>query len=339
MEGENVFTHFVKTSQTMSEVLEKVQIVGQSDTTVLILGESGTGKELAARAIHCCSARKNKPLVVVNCAALPFELVESTLFGHERGAFTNAFQKRIGKFELASGGTIFLDEIGEMAPDLQVKLLRVLQEQEIEPIGGKVQKINVRIIAATNRKLDEEVAAGRFRLDLYYRLNVFPIELPPLRNRKADIVPLADHFLKKLSKREGKLIEGFSPAAIGMMLEYPWPGNVRELENIIERSVLLCDSRVIGSLPLPVFRRGVSLCEEEAPVKTMQENEREHVLSVLRRCNWKVSGPGGAAQLLDINAFTLKSRMKKLGIKKEGKSKKTQADDFEKKIRDSAIHQ
>lgn len=303
-------------SQAIIDTFENIHIVSQSNTSVLLLGESGTGKELVARAIHQNSSRKDKPMVVVNCAAIPLELAESELFGHERGAFTNAIGKKLGKFELANGSTIFLDEIGEMPPELQVKLLRVLQEQEIEPIGGVVRKLDVRIIAATNKNLEEEIAKGRFRIDLYYRLNVFPITLPPLRNRRADILPLANHFLKLYAGREHKNITGFSSVVVDMMLQYNWPGNVRELENMIERSVLLCNGTVIDTMTLP--KAGwVKNLDEDSPVKTIQQNERDHVISVLKICNWKLSGPGGAAELLEINEFTLRSRMKKLGIKKE----------------------
>ncbi len=282
----------------------------------MILGESGTGKELVAQAIHRISSRNNKPLVIVNCAALPTNLVESELFGHEKGAFTSAVNRRIGKFELANGGTIFLDEIGELPLELQVKFLRVLQEQEIEPIGGFSKKVDVRVIAATNRNLEEEIAAGHFRIDLYYRLNIFPISLPPLRERKADILLLANHFLKIYANREGKKIRGFKENVIKDMLEYNWPGNVRELENTIERNVLLSNGLLIESIALPKEH------SKETPVngirvKTMEENERDHIIFALRKCNWKLYGPGGAAELLDLNGSTLSSRMKKLGIIKK----------------------
>ena len=312
-----VLKPIIGNSPNILEVLDNIKIVSQSDTSVLILGESGTGKELVAHAIHRMSLRKNKPLIVVNCAALPATLVESDLFGHEKGSFTGAFNKRTGKFEQADGATIFLDEIGEMPLELQVKFLRVLQEQEIEPVGGRLKKIDVRIIAATNRNLEDEIANGRFRIDLYYRLNVFPIELPPLRDRKPDILLLANHFLQFYAARENKKITGFSPNISKTILDYSWPGNVRELENMMERSVLLATGPVIDSISLPKDQKKSSLAQNQQPVKTMEENERDHVISVLKSTNWKLHGPGGAAELLNINEFTLRSRMKKLGIKKD----------------------
>ncbi|MEP6628533.1 MAG: sigma-54 dependent transcriptional regulator [Ginsengibacter sp.] len=305
-------------SENMVDVAEKIRIVSQSDISVLILGESGTGKELVARDIHNLSNRKNKPITVVNCAALPANLIESELFGHERGSFTGALNKRIGKFEQADKGTIFLDEIGEMPLDLQVKFLRVLQEQEIEPIGGQLKKIDVRVIAATNRKLEEEVAAGRFRIDLYYRLNVFPVFLPALRERKDDLILLANHFINIYSKKEGKIITGFTQDVINRMLEYNWPGNVRELENLMERAVLLATKNIIDSLTLPNNKKNGATPIEDKKPKTMEENERDHVITVLTKCDWKIYGPGGAAEMLNINASTLSSRMKKLGIQKSG---------------------
>ncbi|MCF2446666.1 sigma-54 dependent transcriptional regulator [Dyadobacter sp. CY345] len=306
-------------SPKMQSVLENIRIVGHSDISVMILGESGTGKELVAKGIHQLSQRKLRPLVVVNCAALPANLIESELFGHEKGAFTGALNKRVGKFEEADQGTIFLDEIGELPMDLQVKFLRVLQEMEIERIGGTVRKINVRIIAATNRNLEEEVVAGRFRLDLYYRLNVFPILLPPLRERKADILLLADYFLRKYATKEGKTITGFADHVIQAILDYHWPGNVRELENLMARSVLLANGSIINSLILPKSIRQSDKAVEAERTKTIEENERDHIVRVLEKCDWKVYGEDGAAKLLNINVSTLNSKMKKLGIQK-GKS-------------------
>ncbi|GAB3960432.1 sigma-54 dependent transcriptional regulator [Spirosoma harenae] len=303
----------VGTSEPIQEVLRNLEIVATTNVPVLLLGESGTGKELVARSIHELSLRHNNKFVVVDCAALPSNLIESELFGHEKGSFTGAVEKRIGKFEQANGGTVFLDEIGELPPDLQVKFLRVLQEMEIEPIGGKRKKVDIRIVAATNRNLEDEMANGNFRIDLYYRLNIFPLHLPPLRERKADIIPLAMHFLDVQTVRFSKSIKGFSEDAKKMLLNYPWPGNVRELENLITRAILLCQGDVIKDIPKPTTQpvRGT---ENETRVKTMVENEREHILAALRQCNWKLYGPGGAAELLEINASTLKSRMKKLGI-------------------------
>jgi two-component system response regulator HydG len=320
--GGNEFSHIIGKSPLFLEVLKNVRIVGPAETSVLILGESGTGKELIAQAIHLISARKAKPLVVVNCATLPANLIESELFGHEKGTFTGALDKRIGKFEQADGGTIFLDEIGELPPDLQIKFLRVLQEKEIEPIGGQKRKINIRVIAATNRKLEDEMVAGRFRMDLYYRLNVFPISLPPLRERKEDIVLLANHFLQIYAGKEKKAITGMADHVINEMLCYPWPGNVRELENVMERSVLLAgDAIIINTSSLPANAGKALLAGMEDRVKTITENERDHILTALEKCNWRIYGTGGAAELLEINSSTLKSRMKKLGIERKGKSK------------------
>ena len=312
------FSHLIGKSQKFLETLEQAKTVGSKDTSVLILGESGTGKELIAHSIHKFSARRNKPFVVVNCGTLPANLIESDLFGHEKGSFTGAFTKREGKFELADGGTIFLDEIGELPLELQVKFLRVLQEREIEPIGGKPRKINLRVLAATNKDLVEEVAAGRFRIDLYYRLNVFPLVMPPLRERRDDILPLANYFLKKYSAEEGRQIPELSAEATKMLLQYDWPGNIRELENTIQRNIVLAKSAVIETLEIPVSKRTVNATpDNQNGFKTMIENERDHILAVLESCNWKISGKGGAAEILDINANTLNSRIKKLGIEKE----------------------
>jgi transcriptional regulator with GAF, ATPase, and Fis domain len=248
----------------------------------------------------------------VNCSALPANLIESELFGHEKGSFTGANEKRVGKFEQAEGGTIFLDEIGELPLDMQVKFLRVLQEKESEPIGGKIKKLNVRIIAATNRNLEEEIAMGRFRLDLFYRLNVFPVTLPPLRDRRTDIPLLANHFLQYYSKENDKNITGFSERALTELVNYSWPGNVRELENLVYRSVILNKGTVIELVGLPQSIAGTPVDK----IRTMEENEREHILTVLKKCDWKISGSGGAAEYLNIHVSTLNARIKKLGIKK-----------------------
>jgi transcriptional regulator with GAF, ATPase, and Fis domain len=292
--------------------------VAAADSTVLILGETGTGKELIARAIHNSSLRKEKLMVRVNCGALPASLIESELFGHERGSFTGAIEQRIGKFELASGSTLFLDEIGELVPELQVKLLRALQEKEIERIGGKgVIKTNVRIIAATNRVLHKEVEAGRFRSDLYYRLNVFPITIPSLRERKEDIPSLVSYFISRYSRNTGKKVTTISQKVMQDLMVYDWPGNVRELEHLIERSVLLSTGTTIKEVYLPVKdRRSQSGITNTPRMKTIWENERDHIISVLQKCNGKIRGAGGAAEILDIPPTTLHSRMKKLGIKK-----------------------
>lgn len=311
------FSHLIGKSPKFLESLERAKMVGSTDTSVLILGESGTGKEMIAHSIHKVSARRYKPFVVVNCGTLPTTLIESELFGHEKGSYTGAVTKREGKFELADGGTIFLDEIGELPLELQVKFLRVLQEKEIEPIGGRPKKINVRVLAATNKDLEEEVASGRFRIDLYYRLNVFPLLLPSLRERKDDIPLLANHFLKKYCAGEGRQTPALSAEATKTLMQYDWPGNIRELENTIQRNIVISHSAVIESLDIPVSRRAVnSTAENKNGFKTIIENERDHILSVLESCNWKISGKGGAAEILDINVNTLNSRIKKLGIEK-----------------------
>lgn len=311
------FSSLIGKSRKFLDTLERAKMVGSTDTSVLILGESGTGKELIAHSIHKVSTRRYKPFVVVNCGTLPTNLIESDLFGHEKGSFTGAVTKREGKFELADGGTIFLDEIGELPLELQVKFLRVLQEREIEPIGGKPKKINVRVLAATNKDLEEEVAAGRFRIDLYYRLNVFPLVLPALRERKEDIPLLANYFLKKYSTEEGKKIAELSTEVTDMLMRYNWPGNIRELENTIQRNVVLAKGDMIDSIEMPSPKMTDAITLTENRFKTMIENERDHILAVLESCNWKISGKGGAAEILDINVNTLNSKIKKLGIEKE----------------------
>jgi two-component system, NtrC family, response regulator HydG len=312
------FSSLIGKSRKFLDALERAKMVGPTDTSVLILGESGTGKELIAHSIHKVSTRRYKPFVIVNCGTLPANLIESDLFGHEKGAYTGAITRRHGKFELADGGTIFLDEIGELPLELQVKFLRVLQEKEIEPIGGKPKKINVRVLAATNKNLEEEVAGGRFRIDLYYRLNVFPLTLPPLRERKEDVPLLADHFLKKYSNEEGRQPPVLSKEAIDKLIQYDWPGNIRELENNIQRNVVLSKSSVIASVEIPVSKNSDnSNSGVKNGFRTMIENERNHILAVLESCNWKISGKGGAAEILDINVNTLNSRIKKLGIEKK----------------------
>ena len=317
------FNHLIGKSKKFLEALERAKMVGPTDTSVLILGESGTGKELIAHSIHKVSSRRYKPFVVVNCGTLPANLIESDLFGHEKGSYTGAIAKREGKFELADEGTIFLDEIGELPLELQVKFLRVLQEKEIEPVGGKPKKINVRVLAATNKDLEEEVAAGRFRIDLYYRLNVFPLVLPPLRERKEDIPLLANHFLKKYGTEEGRQVPLLSTEATDMLMHYNWPGNIRELENTIQRNVVIAKSNVINSIEMPNPKITASATHTGYDrFKTMIEAERDHILAVLESCNWKVSGKGGAAEILDVNVNTLNSRIKKLGIEKEINTRK-----------------
>lgn len=311
------FEGIIGNSHLLLNVFDHIAQVAPFDTAVLILGESGTGKERIADCLYNLSPRKGKAFVKVNCAALPATLIESELFGHEKGSFTGATDKRTGKFAQANGGTIFLDEIGEMPVDLQVKLLRVLQEKEIEPIGSRSSiKINVRIIAATNRNLEKEVAEGRFRLDLYYRLNVFPIELPPLRERTEDIPALANHFINYYNRKAGKKISGLSDKVLRNLMAYNWPGNIRELENLIERGVLLAKGTIIEDLPLPINKKEVANSQDFL-TKTIHENERDYIVAVLKKCHGKIWGVGGAAEVLNIPPSTLKSKMKKLGIRKE----------------------
>lgn len=312
------FSGMIGKSHLLLNVFDLISQVAYSDTSVLILGDSGTGKEGVANCIHQLSGRSGKPFIKVNCAALPPNLIESELFGHEKGAFTGAYDKRIGKFEKAHTGTIFLDEIGELPMESQVKLLRVLQEKEIERVGGKEPiKVDVRIIAATNRNLEKEVAEGRFRLDMYYRLNVYPIVLPPLRQRKEDIPLLAEHFIRIYNQKAGKKITGLSEKVLKDMMNYAWPGNIRELEHLIERGVLLAKGTTIESTLVPHTDANDSAANTGDRLKTIHENERDHILAVLRKCNGRVWGAGGAAEILNIPPSTLKSKMKKLGIKKE----------------------
>jgi len=312
------YSEIVGNSPQMREAFHLVSQVAATNSSVLILGETGTGKELIARAIHNASSRRDKVMVKVNCAALPPNLIESELFGHERGSFTGAIDRRIGKFELANNSTIFLDEIGELPLPLQAKLLRALQEKEIERIGGKTTiKIDIRVITATNRDLFKAVQLGTFRGDLYFRLNVFPITLPALRERKEDIPLLANHFAAKYSKRSTKATTHFTSKAMKQLIAYNWPGNVRELEHLIQRSILLSKGKTITQVYLP----GVNGGETNQPlqntdVKTLAEVEREHILLVLKMVNGKVSGVGGAAEVLQIPATTLSSKIKKLKIKK-----------------------
>lgn len=326
------FSEIIGSGEKMQEVYRLIRLVATTNSTVLVLGETGTGKELIARAVHNASPRKNKLMVKVNCAALPTNLIESELFGHEKGAFTGAVERRIGKFELANGGTIFLDEIGEMPLETQVKLLRVIQEREFERIGGKTPiKVDVRIIAATNRKLDIEVNEGRFRPDLYYRLNVFPIHLPPLRDRKEDLEALTRYFVRKYSKRTGHQIKTIAAGVFKELRSYHWPGNIRELEHLIERSILLMDGGVLKQVQIPlgqaknaeqraVAGQGLNTGQHDmvsaSEKMTLKNMEAEHILKVLKICQGKIAGVDGAAALLGIPATTLHSKIKKLDIKK-----------------------
>ncbi|NMN37804.1 sigma-54 interaction domain-containing protein [Pedobacter sp. SG918] len=317
-ESPEILTHpeIVGSSPEMQEVYSLLNRISSTQTTVLILGETGTGKELIAKAVHDASTRKQKTMIRVNCGAIPPNLIESELFGHEKGSFTGATERRIGKFEQAHKGTIFLDEIGELPLDLQVKLLRVLQEKEIERVGGKTTIVtDVRIISATNRNLLEEVEAGRFRRDLYYRLNVFPISLPSLRNRKSDIPALATFFLEKFAKKLNRNVDGFSKKAISTMMAYSWPGNVRELEHLIERQVVMADGTLIKDIEIPGNNK--QSISSAGAVKTIFENERDHIFTVLELCNGRISGQHGAAKLLGVPATTLNSKIKKLGLAKK----------------------
>lgn len=313
--GSGDFPGIIGKSPALLSVFDNILQVAPAETTVLILGESGTGKERIASGIHANSSRKNAPLIKVNCAALPASLIESELFGHEKGAFTGAVERRIGKFELANKGTLFLDEIGEMPVETQSKLLRALQEKEIERLGGTgTISVDMRIIAATNRNIEKEVADGRFRLDLYYRLNVFPIEMPPLRERRDDIPRLAKHFLKHFAAKNNRCVERLSEEALKCLLRYNWPGNIRELENLMERSVLLSRTDTIEQIPLPLHVRDVQ--DTSWYLKTIDENEREHIETVLRRVNGRIRGYGGAAEILGVPPTTLASKILKLGIKR-----------------------
>ncbi|MDJ1496496.1 sigma 54-interacting transcriptional regulator [Cytophagaceae bacterium DM2B3-1] len=330
LEKENIYFHeeavttcnfsgIIGNSVKMQQVYTLVSQVADSTATVLLLGESGTGKEMIAQAIHTTSSRKEKQMIKVNCAALPLSLIESELFGHEKGSFTGAISRRMGKFEQADQSTIFLDEIGELPPEVQVKLLRVLQEKEIERIGGHSRtKVDIRIIAATNRNLEKEVSEGRFRLDLYYRLNVFPIILPPLRERKEDIPLLAEYFMARYAKKAGKRVAGIAKNVIDSMVLYPWPGNVRELEHMMERTVLLTNDLVIKQIDLPmIMPENTGINTDFTQIKPLQEIEREYILHVVKVCNGRISGPHGAAIRLGLPSTTLLSKMQKLGIRKE----------------------
>ncbi|EAY27695.1 sigma-54-dependent transcriptional regulator [Microscilla marina] len=308
----NNFEEIVTQSDDFRLVLQQIEQVAPSDATVLILGETGTGKELLARAVHNNSQRREKTLVKVNCASLPANLIESELFGHEKGAFTGAIAKKIGRFELADKGSIFLDEIGELPLELQSKLLRVLQEGEFERLGNpRTTKVDVRIIAATNRDLDKEVEKGTFRSDLYYRLNVFPINVPPLRERKEDVTLLASFFAQKYGKKIGKTIKSIPKRTADKLTSYDWPGNIRELENIIERAVIISQS---GKLEVGNWFN-VNGARKPKKTLTLVESEKALINEVLKMTKGQISGEKGAAKILDIKPTTLRSRMEKLGIR------------------------
>lgn len=313
------YEEMVYGSAEFSNVLSEIEKVAPTNATVLLLGESGTGKELLARAIQNTSLRNNKPLIKVNCSAIPRELIESELFGHKKGSFTGAFSDKIGKFELADGGTLFLDEIGELPLDMQPKILRFLQEGEIEVIGGtELKKLDVRVIAATNRNLKEEIEKKQFREDLYFRLNVFPIKVPALRNRKDDIPLLVEHFVDKFNKAYDKQIKYIPDGSMNLLKSYEWPGNVRELENLIERAAILSNDE---TLIIPGFESRTQKTKQPITNKDLSLNaaQRDHILKVLEQCSWKISGPKGASAFLDLKPSTLRDKMKKLGISKPAK--------------------
>jgi formate hydrogenlyase transcriptional activator len=307
------FDEIVGRSPALTAVLDKVQRVAGTDATVLIQGETGTGKELIARAIHSISQRRGKPLIKINCAALPAGLVESELFGHEKGAFTGAIARHTGRFELADGGTIFLDEIGELSGETQAKLLRVLQEHEFDRVGGtSPRKVDVRVIAATNRDLKKAVGEKSFREDLYYRLSVFPVQLPPLRDRPEDIPLLAQYLLDKYAAKIARRFDGIEPATLRRLMAYPWPGNVRELQNVLERAAILATGR---TLVVDADVLGHARAEpNDEPSPALEDVERSHILAVLNQTKWVIDGPRGAAAILRLHPNTLRSRLKKLGI-------------------------
>jgi formate hydrogenlyase transcriptional activator len=305
------FEQIIGNSPALGSVLEQVEQVAPTDSTVLIQGETGTGKELVARAIHNLSTRCGRPFVKLNCAAIPFDLLESELFGHERGAFTGAIAQKIGRFELADKGTLFLDEVGDIPAALQPKLLRVLQEQEFERLGStRTHQVDVRLVAATNRNLVDMVKRSQFRSDLYYRLNVFPVPLPPLRARCEDIPALVQHFVEIYARRMGKQIEHIPPETMSALTSYQWPGNIRELQNFIERSVILSSGNILCP-PLESLRAAET---ESLEAVTLEDAERDHIRKTLEQTKWVVAGPKGAAARLGIKRSTLYFRMQKLGI-------------------------
>jgi DNA-binding NtrC family response regulator len=308
---ESVLTHdIIGGSEGMRKVLEAIETVSGTETSVLIRGESGTGKELVAKAIHANSRRRYMPMLILNCGALPETILESELFGHEKGAFTGAQYRRKGKLELADGGTLFLDEIGDISQKMQINLLRVLEEKKIRRIGGdKEISVDFRLIAATNKDLEKSVASGVFRSDLYYRLNVFQIQIPPLRERRTDISVLAEHFLRKYSLTTNKNIDNITPGALAKMMNYPWPGNVRELENAIERAVVICKSNTIDASHLPMSSDEPA---DSSPSQTLDDIEAEHIRKVLSETEWNISR---SARLLNIDRVTLYRKIKKYKLK------------------------
>jgi len=319
-QGQHEFREIVGGSPALHAVLRKIKQVAEVETTVLLTGETGTGKELVARAIHARSPRRERPMIKMNCGAIPSGVVESELFGHEKGAFTGAMQRRIGRFELADRSTLFMDEVGELPLDTQVKLLRILQEQEFERVGGaRPVKVDVRLVAATNRDLEHEVADGRMRSDLFYRLNVFPIHIPPLRDRPSDIPLLVQHFLRHFQRKLGKPLREVSKRGMQQLQAYEWPGNIRELQNVVERACVLARGPVVDvGEAMYVSDREAPIATSREPLVTLEEHERRHIRRALAMVHGKIHGPGGAAELLGVNASTLRSRMEKLGITKEG---------------------
>ncbi len=308
------FEGIVGHSPALRRVLQMVQTVAPGDSTVLLLGETGTGKELVARAIHNCSRRKERAFVKLNCAAIPTGLLESELFGHERGAFTGAITQKIGRVEVADQGSLFLDEIGDIPLELQPKLLRVLQEREFERLGStRTKKIDVRVVAATHRDLEGMILKGEFRSDLYYRLNVFPISIPPLRERPEDIALLVEHFVQEAARRLNKTIDAIPSDTMTALTDYQWPGNIRELENVIERAVILSRSSVLRVPHRDLQSRVTAGYSSERP-ETLADVEREHIRAILKQTRWTLSGANGAAARLGMNRSTLYFRMKKLGI-------------------------
>jgi formate hydrogenlyase transcriptional activator len=311
------FERILGMSPALEAVLEQVEQVAPTDSTVLIQGETGTGKELIARAVHNLSSRCGRPFIKLNCAAIPFDLLESELFGHEKGAFTGAIAQKIGRFEMADKGTLFLDEVGDIPPGLQPKLLRVLQEQEFERLGStRTHQVDVRLVAATNRNLVEMVKRNEFRSDLYYRLNVFPIALPPLRARREDIPALVEHFVEIYARRMGKQIDEISSKTMSELTSYAWPGNIRELQNFIERSVILSSGNILQA---PFASLKAAATTEAQGAVTLEEAERNHIRKTLDQTRWVVSGPNGAAARLGIKRSTLYFRMQKLGISRSNK--------------------
>ena len=315
---ERRFEQIIGNSSALEAVLEQVERVAPTDSTVIIQGETGTGKELIAHAIHNLSSRCGRPFVRLNCAAIPLDLLESELFGHEKGAFTGAIAQKIGRFELADKGTLFLDEIGDIPPALQPKLLRVLQEQEFERLGStRTHQVDVRLVAATNRDLEEMVNHGQFRSDLYYRLNVFPVQLPPLRERREDIPALVSHFVERFGRRMGREIDNIPPETMSALSSYQWPGNIRELQNLIERAVILSNDGVLPN-PLPAAgTRGIAIASA-TPVTTLKDSERTLILRTLEEARWVIGGPKGAATKLGLKRTTLIHKMQKLGISRPG---------------------